>query len=163
VRLLGAVLAAAAVLAACGPEPIQRQPVSSDDGIHLTGRLHGSQVHVSVGEPEVALGPCTWDRPQQTELCIIGRTIDGEPFGLVVENPDELVAGETLAVRSACPPDGCDGVALVEIRRGTERMRADGGELVVTSDGPRYAARFTLRVGTGTMTGAFDVAPGGRD
>jgi hypothetical protein len=157
-----ALLLAAAVvaLAACGPEPIQRQPVSSDDGLHLSGRLGGDQVHVSVGEPEVVLGTCTPERPDARELCIAARTLAGELFGLVVINSEHLVAGETLPVRASCPPEGCAAVALVEIRRGTDRIQVDGGELRVSADGPRYAARFTLRVGTGTMTGAFDVMPG---
>ncbi len=156
-RTFLAALAAALIVVACGPEPIQRQPVSADDGVHATGRLGDRQVHVSFGEPEVLLGPCAARRrPDEDSLCIAAKTIDGDTFGLIVENPSALRGGERVPVDSDCPNDDC---ALVELRRGDARFEAEHGELVVTNAGERYAARFVLRVGTGTVTGAFDVAP----
>lgn len=153
-----AVLAGAVVLAGCGA-PIQRQPVSGDDGLHLTGRLDGNTINVSVGAPEVLLGSCDFQQPDEVELCIAARTLDGETFGIVVHNPDDLVEGETSSVRASCPEGDCAGVALVEIRRGDARHQADAGELDVLEAGPRYAARFTLRVGNDVLNGAFDVDP----
>jgi hypothetical protein len=160
-RVLAVVAFAGVAIAACGA-PLQRQPVSSDDGLHLTGRLDGRQISVSVGEPAVLLGACDFQRPEDVELCIAARTVDGETFGLVLQNPDDLDPGETAAVRASCPDGDCDGVALVQIRRGDDRQQADGGELVVEESGPRYAARFTLRVGNDVLNGAFDVDPGRR-
>lgn len=154
--LLAAVIAAS-LLAGCGPEPVQRQPVSADDGLHATGRLENRHVNVSFGEPEVLLGPCdARRRPGEDSLCIAAKTIDGETFGLIIENPRVLDAGARIEVGTRCPDDEC---ALVEIRRGEQRLAADGGQLVVSSAGERYAARFLLRVGNGTLTGAFDVDP----
>lgn len=151
--------AAALVVAACGPEPIQRQPASADDGLHVTGRLDGRSLNVSVGEPDVLLGVCDPRRPDLTELCIDARTVDGERLGIVVNNPADLVAGETLTVAPTCPEQGCAGIARVEITHDGERIRATGGELRVREAGPRYTARFTLRVHTDTLTGGFDVLP----
>jgi hypothetical protein len=150
----------ALVVGACGWEPVQRQPVSSDDGLHLSGRLAGTHVHVNVGEPEVRLGACVPERPAGGDLCIVGRTIEGVEFTLIIENPGGFVTGERMEIRPYCPNEGCNGIALVEVQRGTERVRITGGELEVSSAGPsRYAARFTLRAGAGTLTGAFDVDP----
>lgn len=157
-RAVLAALAGVLVLAGCGA-PIQRQPVSADDGLHLTGRIDGRHINVSVGEPEVMLGACDFHRPGEIELCIAARTVDGETFGIVLQNPEDLVEGETSTVRATCPDGGCEGVALVEIRRGEVRHQADGGELDVRRAGPRYAARFTLRLGNDVMNGAFDVDP----
>lgn len=149
----------ALLLAGCGVEQVQRQPVSSDDGLHLTGQLDGRSVNVSHGEPEVLLGPCDRDRPQQRELCIVATTIDGQRFGLVVENPDDLAAGATLPVRASCG-GGCEDSAVVEVRRETDRIRPTGGEFVVREAGEqRYAASFQLRFHRGTLTGGFDVDP----
>lgn len=159
IRILAVVVLAGIAIASCGT-PLQRQPVSSDDGLHLTGRLDGRQVSVSVGEPEVVLGACDFQRPDDVELCIAARTLDGETFGLVIQNPDDLEAGEASTVRATCPDDACDDVALVEIRRDDSRQQVNGGELVVEQAGPRYAARFTLRVGNDVLNGAFDVDPG---
>jgi translation initiation factor IF-1 len=79
---------------------------------------------------------------QERDLANLGMPIDrgtlsrlvklaGELFGLVVINSEHLVAGETLPVRASCPPEGCAAVALVEIRRGTDRIQVDGGHEVL--------------------------------
>lgn len=155
--LLGA---AVLLLAGCGPEPVQRQAVSIDDGLHVTGHVGGRSVNVSVGEPDVLLGACDPRRSDLRELCIEARTVDGERFGIVVGNPSDLVDGERLEVRSSCPEAGCEGIALVEVRLGGDRLRVTDGTLTVGSAGPRYSARFTIRVHNDTLTGGFDVLPG---
>ena len=152
--------AAALLLAACGFEPVQRQAVSVDDGLHVTGRIDGRSVNVSVGEPDVLLGACDPRRPDLRELCIDARTVDGESFGIVVNNPSDLVDGERLAVRASCPEDGCEGIARVELYLGGDRYQATDGTLTVGTTGPRYAARFTIRIHNDTLTGGFDVLPG---
>ncbi len=154
--LLGVV---ALLIAACGPEPVQRQAVSVDDGLHVTGHVDGRSVNVSVGEPEVLLGTCDPRRPDLRELCIEARTVDGERFGIVVNNPSDLVAGDRLEVRSGCPEAGCEGIALLEVDLGGDRFRATDGTLTVSAAGPRYSARFTVRIHDDTLTGGFDVLP----
>jgi hypothetical protein len=161
IRLLTPMVLAVLALSACGMEPIQRQPVSSDDGLHMAGRVDGKSLNVSHGEPDVTLGPCDAERPQGRELCIAAMGLDGGVIGLVVQNPDDLVPGESIPVRGACAGD-CEGVALVELQHDVERILPTSGELVVRDAGERFAATFTLRFPRGTLTGVFDVDPSRR-
>ncbi len=163
-HLLAAV--GASLLVAC-PTSEQRPPAVPDDGLQLTGELQGARIHVSDGDPEVLYGDCDPGDGRDDDLCMIASMIDGGRIGLVIENPEALVEGEALTPRAACPPhpspspsEGeCESTVIVEIRLGTQRLRPVGGLLSVSAGGPRYAARFTLRFASGTVTGAFDVRP----
>lgn len=155
-RLLPALATAALLLSACPGDPAQRGARSSIDGVQLSGRSEGAQVAVSDGEPEVLYGDCDPGDGPDTDLCMEAFTIDGAPFGLVIETPEALTEGATLAVRSR----PCDGCVVVELRRGTRRTLMSAGQLEVLRASDRYAARFTLRRPPDTaLSGTFDVVP----
>ncbi len=149
------------------PSSEQRPPPTPDDGLQLTGEVHGARIHVSDGNPEVLYGDCDPGDGRDIDLCMVAAMIDGGRIGFVIENPEALVEGGALTPRAACPthpnpsssPGECDGTVIVEIRHGMERVRPLGGLLTVSAAGPRYAARFTLRFAGGILTGAFDVRP----
>ncbi len=166
VPLVTVVIAAGVVALAsgCPHDPSQRPPASHDDGLQVTGRLHDRQVSVSDGEPEVRYGDCDPRDGRDNDLCVSSFTIDGAPFGLVIENPAVLEPARRLppvAGRAA----GCnhcdrfrDGL-VVEIRLGDERLPVTSGLVEVRAAGPRYAASFILRARGLVLTGRFDVRP----
>lgn len=157
---------ATSLLMAC-PSGEQRPPAAPNDGLQLTGELRGARIHVSDGEPEVLYGDCDPGDGGDIDLCMVASMIDGGRIAFVIENPEVLVEGGALTPRAACPfhplpssaPRACEGTVIVEIRKGTERLRPLGGVLAVSRAGPRYAARFTLRFAGGILSGAFDVRP----
>lgn len=153
---LPVVALAALLLTACPGDPTHRAARSSIDGLQLSGRYDGAQVAVSDGEPEVVYADCDPADGRDVDLCMEAFTISGAPFGIVIENPEALVAGEVLDVRAR----PCPGCVQVEIRRGTQRTVLTGGHLDVLRAGDRFAARFTLRRPPGTtVSGSFDVVP----
>lgn len=111
------------------------------------------------------LGDCDPNDGSDRDLCVVTHTVEGQPFALVVENPGVLEQAVRVPVRT---PDelgcaqGCDGVrdaAVVEVRRGDERVFATGGTLTVRGTDDRYAADFVLELPRGSITGHFNVAP----
>lgn len=162
-RLAVASLLAALTAGCVGGEEVQRQPEADDDGIQATGTIDGRRVAISRGAPVVTLGDCDPNEGLDRDLCLVFRTIDGVQMNLVVENPDALVAGETIDVRARdCV--GCDDVtdvAVVDLRIDSEQRRAEGGRLVVREADERYAVEFDLRLPSGDrLTGSFNVRPG---
>ncbi len=161
--LFAAVLAAA-VLTAC-PSATQRQPEVPDDGIQFAGRIGTQQLNVSDGAPEVLLGDCDPNDGTDGDLCLITHTVGGQDLAFVIENPAALEGAGAVSVirppRGGCG-DGCDEIrdgAIVELRLEGERTFADGGTLTVREAGDRYAVSFVIRVGGGSLTGRFNVAP----
>lgn len=162
-RVAVTALLGALAVGCVGGEEVQRQPEADDDGIQATGTIDGRRVAISRGAPVVTLGDCDPNDGLDRDLCMVFRTIDGEQMNLVVENPDALVAGETLDVRTRdC--DACDDVtdvAVVDLRVEGDQRRAEGGRLVVHEAEERYAAEFDLRLPNGQrLTGSFNVRPG---
>ncbi len=161
-RALAPLLVAAVLAVGCGAEAVQRQPVAPDDGLSLSGRVGLDPVNLSHGEPEVLLADCDRDDGPDLDLCIVSRTIEGVGLAFVIENPEALRPGARLPVAASCRGERCQEVAVVELRRDGERMRANGGTLEVIEAGPRYAATFTLRFRGGSLSGRFNVLPAGR-
>lgn len=167
-RAVLAVVLAAVALAGCedGDEvqtPVDTvQPESRDEGIQATGQLDGARVAISRANPTVIVGDCDANDGFDDDLCILARTIDGVSINLVVENPDVLVAGETVDAGVRCST-GCDEVtdgAVVELRVDGEPTPVVRGRLDVEEAGPRWIARFELfLVDGGRLSGTFDVAP----
>ncbi len=144
-------------------EEVQRQPAAPNDGLQATGRIDGSRIVVSYGDPAVTLGDCDPRDATDTDLCLVSRTIGGSQVTLVIENPDVLAAGETVPVE-ADPCATCDdvaGLAVVEVRYERGSLRARGGRLQVTAADERYTATFDLRLpGNDQLVGEFNVRPG---
>lgn len=157
--LVGVVL-----LAACAEgDVVQRQAQSGDDGFQATGRLSGSRVAISSGDPNVTLGDCDPGDGMDEDLCVLGRTIDGVRINLVIENPAAMVPGEVVPVRAdACDADACDEVtehAVVDLRIDGEQVRATGGTLRTRAFGERVTADVDLRFRDGgNLVGTFDVS-----
>jgi hypothetical protein len=163
----GPLAAGLVLLAACAEgDVVQRQAQTGADGIQATGILDGKRIAVSSGEPEVVRGDCDPADGLDRDLCIVGRTIDGVTINVVIENPDALVAGESLPVLpSSCAAAACDELseqAVVDVRVAGEQRRATRGSLRPTSTEGRIAAEFDLRFPDGDrLTGRFDVDPPG--
>jgi hypothetical protein len=160
-RFCQAVLLAVLVVACVDPEVTQRQPVSTADGLQMTGQLDSHRLAVSDGEPEVVHADCDAPDGVDEDLCIVARTIDGATLSLVIENPALLVAGESLVV-SSCQGhcDDHDAGVVIEVRLDGSVRRASGGTLDVISAGPRWAAAFRVTFGAGDqLAGSFDVQP----
>lgn len=162
---LAALLAGLLLVAGCAdPEVQQRQPASDTDGVQATGRLDGSRVAISYGEPEVVFGDCDPGDGLDRDLCMVSRTIDGLSINIVIENPSALLPGERIDVRDdPCVELACDEVrehAVVDLRLNGEQRRVTGGSLNVLEAGQRFAAEFRfLLTGGDELTGEFDVAP----
>lgn len=161
--LFAAVLAAV-VLVAC-PSAVQRQPAAPDDGIQFAGRIGTQQLNVSDGAPQALLGDCDPNDGVDRDLCLVTHTVGGQDLAVVIENPAVLEAGAAVPVvrppRAGCG-GGCDEIGdgvIVELRLEGERTFADGGTVTVLEADERYAASFVLRVGGGSLTGRFNVAP----
>lgn len=152
-------LLAVLLLGCAGTGMPQRQPEAVDDGVQATGRLAGSRVAISDGNPETNLRDCDPQTPDE-DVCWIARTIDGLTVVFVVENPAALVAGEDLPVR-ARDCDACDDVtdvAVVELRVDGEQRRASGGRLSTRQTGDRYAVDFDVRFPDGdALNGSFNI------
>ena len=167
-RRLVAVLLVAVSLAAvgCAEEEAQRDPVGPDDGLQVTGQLLGRRFAVSDGEPEVVVGDCDPADGHDEDVCIIARTLDGQNFGIVIENPAALVVGEAVPVSQfACVAEVCDAhldSVLLQVRIDGRPLDATGGTVTATIVGPpRWAASFSVRfVDGGGLSGSFDVRPG---
>lgn len=163
---LAAFVAGAALLLAACPEAAnpQRQAEARDDGVQATGQLLGQRVAISDGEPGVVLGDCGADGHTDLDLCIATRTVDGEPIRLVFVNAGVLREGVRTEVRgSGCRGAACEAVtghAVVELQVGGRALRASGGQVVLTTTGPRYAGELRLRLpGGGRLTATFNVRP----
>lgn len=163
--LAAAAVAVLVLLPACaGSEMLQAQPEVPEQGLQATGRLAGARVAISSGEPDVLLGDCDPGDGPDSDLCVVGRTIDGLRVTLVVENPELLVAGQRLPVRlSDCEAVACDAVRehlVVDLRVEDRTTRASDGALDVRRADDRHAAELDLRFpGGDRLTGHFDVAP----
>lgn len=164
-RRLGPLLAGLALLTGCAEgDVVQRQAQTGDDGIQATGVLDGRRVAISTGDPQVVWGDCDPVDGLDRDLCVVGRTIDGVTLSVVIENPEALVAGESLPVRGdACEAVACDAVtdhAVVDLRVEGGQRRATGGRIVASAVDERVAADLDLRFPNGDrLTGGFDVAP----
>ncbi len=164
-RTLAALLAGAACLGgvACGDQEVQqRQAEAPDDGMQLTGRVGGSQLSVSYGDPDFQITDCDREDGADFDWCLRGRSIDGAEVVLVFENPAVLVPGETVDVDfDRCT--GCDDVttgAVVDLRLDGTRRRAIDGSVEVREAGPRYVAEFRLRFDDGgSISGTMNVRP----
>lgn len=161
--LFAAVLATV-VLVAC-PSAVQRQPAAPDDGIQFAGRIGTQQLNVSDGSPQAFLGDCDPNDGPDRDLCLVTHTVGGQDLALVIENPAVLESGAAVPVvrppRTGCAA-GCDEIrdgVVVELRLEGDRTFADGGTVTVREADDRYAASFVLRVGGGSLTGRFNVAP----
>lgn len=150
----------AVLLLGCGGTGIpQRQPEAVDDGVQATGRLAGSRVAISDGNPETNLRDCDPQTPDE-DVCWIARTIDGLTVVFVIENPAALTVGEDLPVgaRDCATCDDVTDVAVVELRVDGEQRRASGGRLSVREAGDRYAMDFDVRFPDGdALTGSFNI------
>jgi hypothetical protein len=162
-RAAGLLLVAAVVAGCAEGDVVQRQPESSSDGFQATGRLGGSRVAISSGDPAVTLGDCDPGDGRDEDLCVLGRTIDGIRVNLVIENPAAMTPGEVLPVRAhTCRAEACDGVtehAVIDLRIDGEQLRATRGTLRTRSAGERWAADVDIRFPDGDhLVGSFDVA-----
>jgi hypothetical protein len=137
-----------------------RQPEAVDDGVQVTGVLDGSRVAITSGAPEVSFRDCDSSDGLDRDVCWVARTIDGLSLAFVIENPDVLVAGETIPVRGD-PCDQCDdvtGKAVVDLRVDGEQRRATSGSITVIEVGERIAARIRIELpGGDDLTGSFNV------
>ncbi|MBW3664494.1 MAG: hypothetical protein KY469_15445 [Actinobacteria bacterium] len=159
-------LVLAFVGASCAEEEAQRDPVGPDDGLQLTGQLAGKRYAVSDGEPEVVHGDCDPNDGLDVDLCVIARTVDGQNFGVVFENPDALIPGETVPVSHVgCVAEQCDAhrdSVLLEVRVDGSPLPATGGNVTVTAAGPpRWTGELSVRFADGGgLSGSFNVQPG---
>lgn len=159
-----ALIGLVALLSGCAEgDVVQRQAETGQDGFQATGRLGGSRVAISSGDPNVTLGDCDPGDGLDEDLCILARTIDGIRVNLVIENPRAMTAGEVLPVRTdACTGGGCDAVrdhAVVDLRVDGEQRRATGGTLRTTTFGDRITGEVDLRFPSGDgLVGSFDVS-----
>jgi hypothetical protein len=172
VRHLGVAVVLAVTLAACGTGGTGTgvsaiTPRDGRSGLSLTGTIGGRQVAVSDGAPRLILDDCDINTGFDVDLCFFSRDIDGTTFGIVIENPDLLVAGERLpVVASTCHVRACDGVTdglVVDVQLGVgkDRVRADGGHVDVTfvDTADRYAGTLNVTLPDGRIGGTFDVVP----
>ena len=164
---------AALVFAACGTTnqqsgPSGLQPVNGRSGLRLSGTVHGRQFSTSAGAPNLVAGDCDPNDGRDQDVCFQTQDIDGLDVVLVFENPDVLVAGDTIPVNDpGCPPELCDAVsdvAVVDLQIGVggDRTRASDGTLQLTAVVPRlrYAGEILLRFPDGsTAAGEFEVVP----
>lgn len=158
------VVVAATCLAMAGcatSNPSHRQAEATDDGVQATGVLDGARVAISRGVPQVVFGDCDAGDGLDNDICWVARTIDGASVAFVIENPDAMVAGETLeVVQSDCThcDEVTDGV-VVEVRaNGVSRRPVAGWVEVVTVPGERAAANFDLDFAGGDrLQGSFNV------
>lgn len=163
-RRLRYVLVGTLLLAACAEgDAVQRQAQSAEDGFQATGRLGGSRVAISSGDPNVTFGDCDPGDGLDEDLCVLGRTIDGLRVNLVVENPGAMVPGDVLQVRAdPCTAEGCDDVtdhAVVDLRVDGDQVRATGGTLRTRAFDDRVTADVDVRFRDGDhLVGSFDVA-----
>lgn len=161
-RFVAVVLAAAMVLSGCTTASVaHRQAEATDDGVQVTGTLGGSRVAVSEGVPDVLFGDCDPGLEIDDDICWSARTIDGLTVAMVVENPDVLVAGETVdVVDSSCDLD-CDDVTdgvVVDVRWNGQQVRATSGRLEVGSVDERVSAALDVNlVGGDGLTGMFNI------
>lgn len=162
-RLLPAVLAVAVLAGGCAEgDVVQRQAETGEDGFQATGRLDGSRVAISSGDPNVILGDCDPGDGLDEDLCILGRTIDGIRINLVIENPAAMTPGEVQPVRAdPCTADACDDVAghaVVDLRIDGRQVRATAGTLRTRTFDERVTAELELRFPNGdNLVGGFDV------
>lgn len=151
------------LLAGCGFSNVESvEPNSVDEGIAATGRLDGSPVAISRGAPIVIVGDCDPEDGPDEDLCILARTIDGLDVTLVIENPDALVAGETVPVGRATCVDGCDtvtGEVIARVEVGEDDVaEVTGGSFDVERADDRFVAAFDLTLPFGDrLNGRFDV------
>ena len=161
---LGYLIVVAALLAGCAEgDVVQRQAETGEEGLQATGRLDGSRVAISSGDPNVTLGDCDPGDGLDEDLCVLGRTIDGLRVNLVIENPAAMVPGEVLPVRADdCDAAACDDLtdhAVVDLRVEGEQTRATGGTLRTRAFGDRVTADIDLRFRDGDgLVGSFDVS-----
>lgn len=158
-----AVVMAILVLSGCANAAVeQRQAEADDDGVQVTGTLGGARVAISEGVPDVVFGDCDPGMEIDQDVCWSARTIDGMTVAMVIENPDVLVAGETVDVVRGDDCDvQCDGVddgVVVDVRWDGNQARAINGRMEVESVDERVAARIDLDLaGGGSLTGTFNV------
>lgn len=151
------------LLASCAEgDVVQRQAQTGEDGFQATGRLSGSRIAISSGDPNVILGDCDPGDGADEDLCVLGRTIDGVRINLVIENPAVMAPGERVPVRAdACEGEACDDVtehAVIDLRIDGEQVRATGGTLRTRAFGERVTADVDLRFRDGgNLVGSFDV------
>lgn len=163
-RLAGLLLAPVVALTGCAEgDVVQRQPETGGDGFQATGRLGGSRVAISTGDPVVTYGDCDPGEGRDQDLCLVVRTIDGVRINVVIENPGAMVEGEVLQVRGdPCSAAACDDVtghAVVDVRVDGDGRRATGGTLRTRTFGDRVVADVDLRFADGDeLRGSFDVS-----
>ena len=166
----------AAVLTGCGTAGTGQgvagiTPRNGRSGLSLSGTVDGRQIAVNDGAPRMRVGDCDPNQGPDTDLCFFSRAIDGNFFALIVENPDALAADQALPVAAEqCAPQACDeisDVAVVDVQLGvgTQRVRAEGGQLRTTTVQPlrRYAGSLTLELPNGRLSGTFEVVPRPRE
>lgn len=156
-------LVAVVVLSACGGDGSQRAPVSSADGLHVTGTFDGSRLNIDDGEPEVVLGDCDAADGADGDFCMVSRTIGGSSVTIVAENPQLLRRAGEIGVRNpGCQGFGCEAVddfLVVDVRKDGATLRASSGTFTMRRADTRYAGTFRLRFPDGgALSGEFDVA-----
>ena len=162
----GVVVALAVLLSGCWSAPAQTvQPRDGRAGLQLSGTVGNRQLAVSDGSPDLNAGDCDPAGGGDRDMCIIADDIDGQLVVVVFENPDVLRAGADLPVVDPACSGGCDGVTeggVVDLQLATgERQRAGGGRVVLTEVERfrRYVGELRLDLGSGTVSGSFDVIP----
>lgn len=164
-RLLAVLFTCVVALTACADEEAQRDPVGPDDGLQVSGQLFNKRYAVSDGEPEVVFGDCDAIDGRDQDLCVIARTLDGQNFGVVFENPDALRPGEALPVSDLnCVAEECDAhrdSILVEVRVDGQPLKATGGTVTVNEVGPpRWSGELVIRFADGGgLSGTFNIRP----
>lgn len=162
-RWSGLLLIGALLLPGCAEgDAVQPQAQTGEDGVQATGRLDGSRVAVSSGEPEVVAGDCDPGDGLDDDLCMVVRTIDGVTLNLVIENPAVLDADGTVPVHDdPCLGPACDtvtGHAVVDVRVDGRQQRASAGTVTATEGDERVTGAFNLRFRDGdTLVGSFDL------
>lgn len=151
--------------AGCAEEEAQRDPVGPDDGLQVAGQVFNKRYAVSDGEPEVVFGDCDAVDGRDQDLCIIARTLDGQNFGIVFENPEAFRPGESLPVTDlACVAEQCDDhrdSLLIEVRVDGRPLEATGGNVTIAEAGPpRWSGELVVRFADGGgLSGTFNVRP----
>jgi len=170
-RRTAAVLAAAALLSACGAEGTGTgvnaiTPREGRSGLHLTGTVDGRHLAVNDGAPVLRTGDCDVNDGADADLCFISREVDGGFFAIVVENPDVVDVGSLDVVDADCRSPNCNDVtggAVVEVQftAGGKRTRVISGrlQLDVVEPDRRYAGTMNLVLPDGRLGGTFEVVP----
>jgi hypothetical protein len=165
-RATVAVVALSVLLSGCWSAPAQTvQPRDGRAGLQLSGTVGSRQLAVSDGSPDLNVGDCDPAAGGDQDVCIIADDIDGQLVVVVFENPDVLRSGADLPVVDPACATGCDEVTdgvVVDLQLATgERQRARGGRVVLTEVERfrNYVGELRLDLGSGSVSGSFDVIP----